>query len=84
MQIHSSVLMLGILGKEMATHSSTLAWEVPWAEEPAGLQSMGFAKCRTQPSEHTATALDIHISVHMWKEADNPCGLSITDTDYCV
>ena len=27
--------------KEMATHSSTLAWEIPWAEEPGGLQSMG-------------------------------------------
>ena len=27
--------------KAMATHSSTLAWEIPWAEEPDGLQSMG-------------------------------------------
>jgi len=26
----------------MATHSSILAWEVPWTEEPGGLQSMGF------------------------------------------
>ena len=25
----------------MATHSSTLAWEIPWTEEPGGLQSMG-------------------------------------------
>ena len=25
----------------MATHSSTLAWEIPWAVEPSGLQSMG-------------------------------------------
>ena len=30
------------LEKEMATHSSILAWEVPWTEEPGGLQSMGF------------------------------------------
>ena len=28
-------------GKAMAPHSSTLAWEIPWAEEPGGLQSMG-------------------------------------------
>ena len=28
------------LGKEMATHSSILAWEIPWTEEPGGLQSM--------------------------------------------
>ena len=29
------------LEEEMATHSSILAWEVPWAEKPGGLQSMG-------------------------------------------
>ena len=28
------------LGKEMATHSSILAWKTPWTEEPSGLQSM--------------------------------------------
>ena len=30
-----------LLEKEMATHSSILAWESPWTEEPGGLQSMG-------------------------------------------
>ena len=29
------------LEKEMATHSSTLAWRIPWREEPDGLQSTG-------------------------------------------
>ena len=29
------------LEKEMATHSSILAWRIPWIEEPGGLQSMG-------------------------------------------
>ena len=29
------------LEKEMATHSSTLAWRIPWREEPGELQSMG-------------------------------------------
>ena len=29
------------LEKEMATHSSILAWEIPWTEEPGGLLSMG-------------------------------------------
>ena len=29
------------LEKEMATHSSILAWEIPWTEEPGKLQSMG-------------------------------------------
>ena len=32
------------LEKEMATHSSFLAWEIPWAEEPGGLQSTGCKK----------------------------------------
>ena len=30
------------LQKGMATHSSVLAWRIPWAEEPSGLQSMGL------------------------------------------
>ena len=32
------------LGKGMATHSNVLAWEIPWTEEPGGLQSMGMTK----------------------------------------
>ena len=31
-----------LLEKGMATHSSTLAWSIPWTEEPGGLQSMGL------------------------------------------
>ena len=36
------------LEKEMATHSSVLAWEIPWAEEPGGLQST-----ESDTTEHT-------------------------------
>ena len=32
------------LEKEMATHSSILAWEIPWSEEPGRLQSMGLQR----------------------------------------
>ena len=32
------------LGMEMETHSSTLAWKIPWIEEPGGLQSKGFQR----------------------------------------
>ena len=32
------------LEKEMATHSSVLAWRLPWTEEPGGLQSMGSVR----------------------------------------
>ena len=35
------------LEKEMATHSNILAWEIPWTEEPGGLQSMGSQKSWT-------------------------------------
>ena len=33
-----------LLEKEMATHSSILAWKIPWTEEPGGLQSMGLQR----------------------------------------
>ena len=36
------------LEKEMATHSSILAWEIPWTEEPGGLQVHGVAKSQTR------------------------------------
>ena len=32
------------LEKEMATHASTLAWKIPWMEEPGRLQSMGWQR----------------------------------------
>ena len=35
------------LEKEMATHSSTLAWKIPWTEEPGRLQSMGCKESDT-------------------------------------
>ena len=35
------------LEEEMTTHSSILAWEIPWIGEPGGLQSMGSAKSQT-------------------------------------
>ena len=43
----TQVLSLGWedpLEKEIATHSSILVWEIPWIEEPGGLQSMGITK----------------------------------------
>ena len=35
------------LEEEMATHSRILAWEIPWTEEPGGLQSMGSQRVKT-------------------------------------
>ena len=42
------------LEKEMATHSSILAWEIPWTEEPGGLQTMGLQRIgHNWANEHT-------------------------------
>ena len=40
------------LEKTMATHSSTLAWKIPWTEEPGGLQSMGLQESDTTERLH--------------------------------
>ena len=39
----------------MVTHSSTLAWKIPWTEEPGRLQSMGVSKSQTRLSIFTFT-----------------------------
>ena len=36
------------LEKEMASHSSILAWRIPWTEEPGGLQSTGLLRVRQE------------------------------------
>ena len=46
------------LEKEMATHSSILAWRIPWAEEPGGLQSTGSQRV----GHNWATSLHLSIS----------------------
>ena len=40
------------LEKEMATHSSILAWRIPWTEEPGGLQSTGWQRVGTTEGLH--------------------------------
>ena len=44
------------LEKEMATYYSILAWEIPWIEEPAGLQSMGLQRVRHDRATEHGTA----------------------------
>ena len=45
------------LENEMATHSSILAWEIPWTKEPGELQSMGSQKSWTWLSNSTTTMM---------------------------
>ena len=52
----------------MAAHSSTLAWKIPWTEEPGRLQSMGVTKSQTLLSDFTFTfhfhALEKEMATH--------------------
>ena len=61
------------LEKEMATHSSTLAWKIPWTEEPGRLQSMGSQRVGHDWVTSLLLSLgkkiqeeNICISAHMW------------------
>ena len=51
----------------MATHSSTLAWKIPWAEEPGGLQSMGLRRV----GHGWATSLSLFTFMH-WRRKWQP------------
>ena len=64
------------LQKEMATHSGILAWEIPWTEEPGGIQSMGSQESDTTylvttppppPPPHFLTNLQAR-SLKLWYE----------------
>ena len=56
------------LEKEMATHSSILAWRIPWMEEPGGLQSTGSQRV----GHDRATAIAIQREPTTWSKYDNP------------
>ena len=53
--------------KAMAPHSSTLAWKIPWMEEPGGLQSMGSLRVRRD----WATSLSLFTFMH-WRRKWQP------------
>ena len=56
-----------LLEKAMATHSSTLAWKIPWMEEPGGLQSMGSQRV----GHDWATSLSLFTFMH-WRRKWQP------------
>ena len=54
------------LEKEMATHSSIPAWEIPWTEEPGGLQSMGHKEW--DMNEQLSTRIqEKKVSIQGWR-----------------
>ena len=54
------------LEKEMAIHSSTLAWKIPWTEEPGRLQSMGREESDTTERLHVHVSWKSHQVSHCW------------------
>ena len=56
----------------MATHSSILAWEISWTEEPGGLQSMELHRVRLSGHTHTHTHTHTQPQISPWscKESD--------------
>ena len=56
-----------VLEKAMAPHSSTLAWKIPWMEEPGGLQSMGLRRV----GHNWATSLSLFTFLH-WRRKWQP------------
>ena len=63
-----------LLEKGMATHSNVHAWEIPWTEEPGGLQSMGSQRVRHDWATNTCTFF-IHIYL-LFEYTVGPCCLS--------
>ena len=56
------------LEKEMATHSSILAWRILGTEEPGGLSSMGSHRVRRDWSDLAATAADMQMTPPLWQK----------------
>ena len=61
------VCLFVFLTKAMATHSSTLAWQIPWTEEPGRLQSMGSLRV----GHDWATSLSLFTFMH-WRRKWQP------------
>ena len=87
----TQVLSLGLedpLEKEMVSHSSILAWEIPWAEETGGLQSMGSRKVRPDwVTEHTYTHPTLkppHQAPHLLQDKKEDSQRGSADVSYTV
>ena len=58
--------------EELTTHSSILAWKIPWSEEPGELQSMALQKSQTQPGDYkearvyVCVCVCIHTHTHIY------------------
>ena len=62
------------LEKEMVTHSSILAWRIPWTEEPGRLQSMGSQRLQSTGSQRVAKDTTERLHFH-FQPSSGVCGL---------
>ena len=53
--------------KEIAIHSSVLAWEIPWTEGPGGLWSMGFQRVRHDLAIKSEKEMVTHSTILAWR-----------------
>ena len=56
------------LEKEMATHSSTLVWRIPWTKEPGKTTVHGVEKSRTRLSDFTFHLISVHVGILISKQ----------------
>ena len=68
---HFHISIIYLLEKAMAPHSSTLAWKIPWMEEPDRLQSMGSLRV----GHDWTTSLSLFTFMHWRKEMANHCSV---------
>ena len=61
------------LEKDMATHSSILAWRIPWTEEPDGLQSMGLQRVEDKSAINIHTHTQTHTQTHTHTQSLRIC-----------
>ena len=68
------------LEKEIAIHSSVLAWEIPWTEGPDGLWSMGFQRVRHDLAIKLEKEMATHSNILAWRIlwTEEPGGLQST------
>ena len=66
-QMDQSLGREDLLEKEMAAHTSILAWEIPWTEEPGGLQAMGSQRVRHNFSDGTTASRKTLAATRSWR-----------------
>ena len=60
-----SLVQEDLLEKRMATHSSILAWRIPWTEEPGRLQSLGSQRGRHNCMTNISTPYVPHMGIYL-------------------